>query len=382
MRLYAYDFITNNRLAWQADRSLHMAMYEDLIMRNLPDVLQYKDGSKVSDKNEWSKRREEIAEIITREFTGASPAFPLEVKGEVVKTDENCYGGKAVKQTIHLQIKSPFSHFAFPFDLCVPKIVDKPPVFLNLSFTPVVGDGLGEEIIDHGFAIANVYYQDIAPDKEDNFYGGAGRFCTRNNYDSWGKVAMWAWGASRIMDYLLELDCIDHKRIGVAGHSRLGKTALVCGAFDERFSIVISNNSGGGGAALFRGKKGEGIADLKKGLARTWFCGNFYEYSHDTDALPFDQHYLLSLIAPRKLYVSSASMDEWADPISEYLACVAASPVYEVLGEKGLIHNNAYPNTEEVYHKGSIGYHLREGTHHMGRYDWNCIMEYRKLHNV
>lgn len=357
-------------------------LWNELEERNLPNVLECLDKTIVSNGLLWEKRREEIKHILYKEFIGFPPDFSLTIHGIVIKTDKNCYGGKAIRQLIDLQITSPYSYVSFPFELCIPKEVDKPPMFLNLSFTPEVADGLGEEIIDNGFGISNVYYQDIASDKDDNFYSGVGRFCKRNGYDSWGKISMWAWGASRIMDYLMTREDLDINKVAVIGHSRLGKTSLVCGAMDERFSLVVSNNSGGAGAAIFRGKTGEGISNLEKGLSRSWFCGNFFMYRDKTEELPFDQHYLLALVAPRKLYISSASMDEWADPKSEFLSCVAASKVYEILGASGLVHNNSYPEDNQVLHEGNIGYHLRKGTHYMGRYDWNKIMEYRKLHLV
>ncbi len=353
----------------------------ELNKRKLPGLLKKPDGTMITRKEDWEQRRKEIRGTLCENLTGFPPEFELCVNGSTVKEDRNSYGGKAFRRLVDLQITTPYSHASFPFQLCIPKETEKPPVFLNLSFTPEAADGLGEEILDNGFAVANVYYQDIAADMADNYYSGVGRICRRNNFNSWGKVSMWAWGASRIMDYLMTLEEIDGNRVAVTGHSRLGKAALVCGAFDERFSLVVSNNSGGG-AALFRGKEGEGIEDLAKGLSRLWFCDNFYGYGQRTEDLPFDQHFLLAMAAPRNLYVTSASMDAWADPKSEFLACVAASPVYELLGWKGLVHNNAYPEDNQVFSEGRIGYHLRKGTHHMGRFDWNRIMEYRRQHSV
>ena len=120
----------------------------------------------------------------------------------------------------------------------------------------------GEEILDEGYAIASVCYQDMAPDYYDEHKNGLGRFCTRNPFDSWGKLKIWSWGASRILDYILENESIDEERAAVMGHSRLGKTALLAGAFDERFSLTAAIQSGAGGAALFRGKSGEQIEKL------------------------------------------------------------------------------------------------------------------------
>lgn len=177
------------------------------------------------------------------------------------------------------------------------------------------------------------------------------------------------------MDYAYTLDCFDFNRAAVVGHSRLGKTALWAGALDERFTHVISNNSGCSGAAITRQKKGERIRDIIRVFSR-WFCDNYQKYVDKEELLPFDQHFLVAAIAPRKVYVASAIEDEWADPVSEFLSCYAASEVYEKLGLKGFISSDRLPEAGEYFHEGNIGYHLRKGTHYLSREDWNLFMDY------
>nr|ALL53565.1 hypothetical protein [uncultured firmicutes bacterium contig_31] len=355
---------------------------EELKNRKLPELTVYQDGSDVENADGWKKRREEIKKILQESYAGYAPDFKLDVEEKLVSEDPNGYGGKVQVYTYDLRIRSPFNYTSFQYKLAVPKHADRPPVFLNFSFTPQIADGLGEEITDCGFAVANIYYEDITADKNDDYMTGAGRFCRRNPHDSWGKIAIWAWGGSRVTDRLVLRDDIDIRRIAVVGHSRLGKTALWCGAMDERFSMVAANDSGGGGAAIFRGKTGELVKDLAGTGSKLWFCGNFYRYAGRESEMPFDQHFVLALVAPRNLYISSASQDDWADPKSEFLACAAASPVYELLGYRGLVSPDRYPEENECFHEGKIGYHLRKGTHYMGRYDWHKIMEYRQKHNV
>lgn len=445
---------------------------KELERRKLPELLLFPDGSKVKSAEDWEKRKGQIREILFREFAGFSPAFPVVTKGEVGVRDENAYGGKAVREKILLSFRTPFNAFAFSFELFVPKRGEKgkKPLFLYLGFTQTPADGPGEEIIDNGFALAHISYQEIAPDKNDSFANGLGTFCTRNPYDSWGKLGMWAYGASRAADYLCGRPELDAGRMAVMGHSRLGKAALLCGAMDERFSLTVSNDSGAGGAALFRGKCGERISDLTGNACAHWFCGNFASYAGREEELPFDQHFLLALTAPRYLYVASASEDSWADPMSEFLSCAAASPVFEICGSqrgdaveaaKGQVasavaeaaksqgasaaaevagsrgessaaeavrsqgvsaadenavgqHKSSaseacvtqYPCRGLVLegaaweggmpfliekglelpvkplHEGHIGYHLRQGTHHLGREDWQHVMEFRRKHEI
>ncbi|MDO5423678.1 MAG: hypothetical protein Q4F41_08140 [Eubacteriales bacterium] len=351
-------------------------LQEELERRGIPKI-----GLPMQEP-EREARREEIRQILRREFYGFAPEFPLTDESEIVRTEENSFGGKGTTYEIEVRVRSPFAYTSFPATLTVPKGMEKPPVFLCYTFTPTIADGLGEEILDNGYAVASLYYEGIAPDKDDQFANGAGRFCRRNPYDSWGKIAIWAWAGSRLLDFLLRSGLCDEKRVAVVGHSRLGKTALFAGAMDERFSLVISNDSGAGGAALLRGKTGEKIENLAMKGSRFWFCGNMEKYVKKEEELPFDAHFLAGLVAPRHLYVASASEDDWADPKAEFLCCVAAGEAYESYGVNGLAAPDRFPEPGEAFLDGRIGYHLRKGTHYMGREDWKQFFVYRRMHDV
>ena len=362
---------------------------EELEARQLPPLLELKDKTPVTSVEDWERRRGEIAEILQHEYCGYVPPLNPKVEGNItVEESRSCFAGKAIYQKIDIISRLSSSivdmgSFTFPCHFVRPKHVETPPVFVYISFSPLIVDELlpMEEILDHGFAVASYYYQDIAPDTADEFINGIAMAYGRNPYDSWGKVRMWAWAASRVMDYLQTIDCIDKERIAVIGHSRLGKAALVAGAFDTRFNLTISNDSGGAGAAIFRGKTGEMVKNFRGGTSGHWFARNFRNYVRKEYEMPFDMHFLLAMVAPRNLYVCSAIEDLYADPKSEFLSCMAASPVYEtVFGQKGLVFSEEeMPEEPFSCHEGSIGYHLRSGNHFLSRYDWQKFIEYRNM---
>lgn len=361
-----------------------MKIKEELENRCLPPLLILEDGTVVDSEELWKIRREEIAQLLQHEYCGFEPPLHAKVQGNVVAEDDRtAFAGKAVYQKLDMVCELVTGSFTFPCHFVRPKNVEKPPVFVYLSFSQALVDELipVEELLDQGFAIASFYYQDIAPDTADDFRNGIATAYGRNPFDAWGKVRMWAWGASRVMDYLQTLDTIDKERIAVVGHSRLGKAALLAGAFDIRFSLTISNDSGGAGAALFHGKTGEMIKNFRGGTSGHWFAGNFRNYVRREMELPFDMHFLLAMAAPRNLYVCSAKEDAHADPKSEFLSCVAASPVYEeIYKKKGLVADTEdVPENVVSFPMGMIGYHMREGHHFLSRYDWQKFMEYRNM---
>ena len=269
--------------------------------------------------------------------------------------------------------------FSFPFTYVLP-LAEKPvPAVVFVNFRPNVPDEYlpTEEICDSGVAAASFWYEDVTSDSGDFESGLAGVWYqgrARGPQDP-GKIAFWAWAAMRVLDWLLTRPEIDPAQIAVAGHSRLGKTALFAGAMDGRFCAAYSNNSGCGGAALSRGKAGESIARITE-VFPFWFCPAFADFAGREEALPFDQHALLALMAPRLLYVASAGEDAWADPDSEFLGCAAASAAWEKLGRKGLTAPDRLPQEGDSFHAGSIGYHLRPGTHYLSRYDWGQFLKF------
>ena len=227
-------------------------------------------------------------------------------------------------------------------------------------------------IIDNNYAVVLLSLNSIAEDIKETKKTGIFNEIKQNT--SAGLLSLWSWGARRVLDYLEKCDYIDNHKIAVIGHSRGGKTALLTGALDRRVFLTISNNSGNSGAALSRNNKGETIKDIINNFSY-WFCDSYKNYIDNEDNLPFDQHMLLGLIAPRYLYVASALNDDWADPDGELLSSKLASKYYEIYNVNGLV----IPDNLKInhsYNEGNIAYHVREGTHGLTFFDWKCYIEY------
>ena len=329
------------------------------------------------------KSKDEMLEILLKEEYGYMPPKPEKtVFSEKENFIPNFCAGKAISKKVEATVKFREKTFTFPFYVSIPKSGGKHPFFICINFRDCVPDRYipVEEIIDNGFAVISFCYKDITSDDGDFENGLAGvlyKNGKRGESDA-GKIAMWAWAAQRVMDYAQTLDCLDFDCSIVCGHSRLGKTALLTAATDERFKFAFSNNSGCSGAAISRGKGGETIEDICRAFPFR-FCENYLKYINSEVNLPFDQHFLLAANVPHRVYAASAAEDLWADPDKEYLSCVAASDYYKKHGMTGFVSDKALPGVGDVFHDGHIGYHLRKGKHYFSREDWNRFIEYLDL---
>ena len=322
----------------------------------------------------------EILDLLQKEEYGYLPQRPYSVTATVKETNTIfCAAGDTVKK-ITLNCKAEFGEFSFPVYYAHSAKLKKPsPAFIHINFTDLVPDKYQptEEISDSGYATLTFCYRDVTSDDGDFTNGLAGVLFPdgkRRPHDP-GKIALWAWAASAVMDYAITLPELDHGKISVVGHSRLGKTALLAGAVDERFYCAFSNDSGCCGAAISRNKKGETIRDITERFP-FWFCENYKKYADNEDMLPFDQHFLVAANIPHRVYVASAKGDIWASPKNEYLSCVAASDYYEAALGVGFIRPERLPKAGEYLHEGYIGYHLRDGVHFLSRHDWQHFIKY------
>lgn len=343
-----------------------------------PELCRLADGTPVTTRAEWETRRTELLRILSEEEYGITPAPPDAVKGEVTKIVTACCAGHATLETIEISFETPRGEFRFPIRFFNPVRAGKAPLFLLLNFRADPYDRYlpAEEIVDGGFAVATVCYEDITSDSGNFESGIAARYPREDEKTAWGKIGMWAFCASRMVDYFLTRPEIDAGEIAVIGHSRLGKTALWCGAQDSRVKYVISNDSGCSGAAYER-EKHEGAETIDRIVERFphWFCQNYAKYRTMPDTRAFDQHFLLSLIAPRFVAIGSAEKDLWADPYAEQLSCIGASPAWGYYGLPGYTGKTEPARVGEVLGDGRIQYHLRDGIHYLGRADWRVYMD-------
>ena len=364
-------------------------LIQEIKMLNLPELLMLENGEKVETADQWRRRREEIIRLLSENVYGFLPPFFEKSKGEIIETTNKCCSGHAILEKVMITATTEKGEYSFPVSIVMPRTIEKVPVFVVLNFRSDIYDMYipTEEIIDNKFGIVIINYEDIVPDCEPSETsqgewdkGLAGFFSRPNDGTGFGYISLWAWGVSRVMDYLMIHPQIDNNFISLVGQSRLGKVALWCAANDERFFCAISNDSGCAGAALERGhhEGAETINDIVR--FKSWFCDNYYTYTERIDELPIDQHFLIAAIAPRIVAIGSASEDKWADYISEQMSCIAASPAWEVLGREGYIGSYEAAKVGDVFSEGNISYHLRDGIHYLGREDWKVYMDFLSNH--
>jgi hypothetical protein len=379
----------------------------------LPKLLTLENGSEVKSVSDWEqKRRPEILEIYTEQVFGKIPNGTTK-SFKVVPLEENklALGGKAERRQVALVFNNNGKVINANVILYLPNGVVSPPIFIGYNFKgnqttindPAVlvsetwlninvgknteesrGERTSrwsiERIISSGFGIAMIYYEDIDPDIDDFSDGIHSLFYdynqTRPDDNEWGSLAGWAWGMSRVVDYLKTDELLGESKLIAFGHSRLGKAALWAGATDNRFDLIISNNSGCGGAAISRRKFGETVSVINARFPH-WFNAKFKQYNDKEENLPIDQHMLIALMAPRPVYIASAEEDLWADPYGEYLSGYHASPVYDLYGIKGL-SSLEQPEMNKPIFEGAIGYHVRTGGHDVKDFDWEQFIAFAR----
>jgi len=376
-----------------ADNSTAFPAVGDLpVQTNMPDSLVTADGNPIKTPEQWQQHREAVKQIIEHYALGHAPPPPGNVKGHEV-VSRMLADGKTSYRLVHLSF-GPGAKLGFDISIFLPAetnvipapfpvivqpsfsaIADNPPPLVNAmtsgtnaspakkshtTNTPEVTAGQDAQALSRGYAVVTFYYQDCGQDGGD--YRTTGFFPAYPNYD-WADLAAWAWGMSRCVDYLETQSFADKSKFIALGHSRLGKATLVAGAFDERFALCAPAGSGcaGTGAYRFNGKARtgrEGLNEIVKNFPQ-WTIPSLVEFSNRVERLPFDQHWLIDLVAPR-LFIAPDGLDDTATCINALVqSYLAAKPVYALLG---------VPD--------HLGINFRPGPHRLAPEDWTAVLDF------
>lgn len=342
------------------------------IIKTLPDPFLLNDGTRVQTRQDWMIRREEIKTLLLDIEYGQIPGRPDKISVNLLNSSDLGDGNslKIIKITLIPNINKPTIMISFTAWIYVPKGNGPFPTIVKVS-----PDGTGsqekmsEVILARGYMYVCYNHTELDPDTMGYDINGPCQLAYPS-YD-WGSIAVWAWGAMRVADVLLQESWVDSSDIIprvnrnaliLTGHSRRGKTALLAGALDERFKMVAPNGSGccGAGSFLIQGYLAETIADITSPIKfRSWFKTEFSKYASNEQDLPFDQHFLRALVAPRIILSTEAKSDYWSNPIGTQAIYEATIPVYDFLrvGENNAIH-------------------YREGTHAFTREDFEALMDF------
>ena len=364
--------------------------------KNVPELLVAESGVKIATREQWeSIRRPEIVKMLCAEEYGFRPVErPADLAFVETAAPEECFGGKAIRKRVRAAYSGPGGHGEMNFSVWIPKLDRPAAVFIHSSPRPheTAADPEGprpvyllpaELITSRGYACVAYCNQDVASDWNGPVVATSGVFKVYGPQDAnnrrpeeWGIISAWAWGMSRVLDWVETEPLLDAGRAAAIGLSRNGKTALVAGAMDTRFAMTVSCCSGCSGAKLnhISCDGSESIEAITRPALR-WFCPKYKKYAGRDMKTPFDQHQLLALVAPRLLYVSSATEDAWAGPRGEYTSAKLASAAWELYGRGGLA-SRGFPHADMPLHAGNIGYHLRTGMHDITEYDWNCYLDF------
>ena len=387
----------------------------------LPDPLTTMLGVPVKTREDWEKdRAPELRRLFQYYMYGEMPAKPATFAAKIVREDKAALGGKATLREVAIRCTGPDAN-AHLLLLIPNKRTAPAPVFLGINFNgnhtlladpkialptswmPSGRFGVGEDhkasdagrgkeadawaieqMIDRGYAFACFYHGDIVPDNAALAAERLPAFASPALHETPATIAAWAWGFSRMIDYLVTDADLDAKRIAIVGHSRNGKTALLAAAMDERVALAIPTQAGCGGSApnrlppaLQNPPDGKLIHETVKRINTSfphWFCSRFKSFNEATDKLPFDQHCLIALCAPRPVLLSNATDDQWANPAGQFEMLRAADPVYKLIAGDGL-GAAAMPEVGKLL-DSRLGYYIRPGKHSMTGDDWKVWLDY------
>lgn len=380
----------------------HISNYDEAKVGNytLPNPLALENGKPVTDAKTWyDARRPELLALYNDDIYGRVPTNAPAVSFKVAEADTNALGGLAIHKLVRIRFgDKPDGPVMSLNEYLSAKATWRVPMLLQLVFfsNPPISDpatrstnfararfpfseaGPMTNIIERGYGYATFRYTDVQPDRANSLSEGVIGLTLEPGQarppNDWGAISAWAWGASRALDYFETDPAVDAKRVALIGHSRLGKTVLWAGAQDPRFAMVFSSCAGEMGSSLARRDYGETIDDMAASFPYQ-FAGNFQKYAGHWNEMPVDTHEIIALNAPHPVFITGGTGDQWADPRGEFLAEVAAGPVYRLLGLKDLGTTN-FPPADTAIISGDLGYNYHTGPHAILPEDWNDFLNF------
>jgi hypothetical protein len=356
-------------------------------VKDLPDPFRLESGRRVRSRSDWEKRRAEIKEILLTHQYGRLPPAPRKIEAREISRD-HALDGAAIQTRVHLTVLAGQRQIHFHLGLTMPRAAEKPrPAIVHIDHRGLfkVPRATMKKIVSRGYVLADCDPNFLDPDQP----GTVGAAQAAHPDHDWATLAVWAWGAMRAADHLVGQRFIDAKRLAVTGHSRSGKAALLAGALDERFAAVVPQGSGCGGMASYRyinsehpgtpterkegaqqrrgvgpagpqarRNTGERLAQITRSFPH-WFLPGLRRFAGHEGRLPFDQHLVAALVAPRALLSIDAHGDLWASPRATQQTYLAAREVYRFLG------------AEE-----RVGIHIRPGRHELSADDWLTLLAF------
>ncbi len=353
------------------------------------DVASSGDGVPIETVAQWHQRRQELLDLFRREVFGVEPPRPDDLSFRVVDTDARAIDGRATWKRVAITVRLQGQPFTFHLKLFVPNQRETPaPVFLVLnhrdaSITDPTRSETGdywpvEYAIDRGYAIAAIDVSlEVDPDQADATTGIREFYRTHHSEAeafTWRAISAWGWAASRAVDYFEIDDDVAEDKVAIVGHSRSGKASLWAGARDRRFALVIPNNAGDAGPSIARRRLGNTI-EVMTGRNPHWFVPRYAEYAGVESSMPFDQHMLVALVAPRGYHGGDGAEDLWHDPRGAWLSLVEASKVWALHGVTRPLEDQM-PLVNDLLIRGPIAYHIRSGGHGLRLYDWKLYLDH------
>jgi len=363
----------------------------------LPNPLIFDNGSSVKNQQDWEKRSEELKEHFAREVYGRMPENIPGVSWEIIEEKDSLFGevnARFKKLIGHVDNSSyPDLEVNLELMMATPLETNRPvPLIMQFNWVWPVGmnrpkpEGLSwqEQMLKEGWGFAMLIPTSFQADNGAGLRAGIIGLVNKGEprkLGDWGTLRAWGWGASRALDYLETDPLVDAKKVGIEGLSRYGKAALVAMVDEPRFAIGFFASSGAGGTKIFRRVYGEQVENLASSGEYHWFTPNFIKYAGPLTPmdLPVDAHEMLALCAPRPVFISSGDPEvegHWIDAVGMFKTTVAASPVYEFLGKKGL-ETDKYPRTNFGLLNGDLVFRQHDGGHTEGP-NWTYFIDFAK----